>query len=166
MKQKINKSKFYDPKDFQLKNYTHPDLFGEMVGYQVKKLDKKRGRAEAALRILDKHLSPAARVHGGVISAFFDFSFGAAVFTTLGSHDFCSTVELKVNYLRPLNLGDLLRCKTQVIYRGKRLAVCEGFIYRNRDPKPVAIATATFNIVSADQKGARGIPRTDNARSK
>jgi uncharacterized protein (TIGR00369 family) len=139
----------YDPAVLKLDNYTHPDKFGEMVGYRMDKLDRKRFRAEAVLEIREDHLSPAARVHGGVISAFFDFTFGAAAFTTLAAKDFCSTVELKVNYLKPLNLGDFLRCKTQVVYRGKRLCVLQGFLYRNKETQPVSMATATFNIVSA-----------------
>lgn len=138
-----------------------------MLGYRVSKLDRKNFKAESVLKIREKHLSPAARVHGGVVSAFFDNTFGAAVFTTLGRTDLCSTVELKVNYLRPLHLGDELQCKCEIIYRGKRLCVAHGFIYRNKEKAPVAMATATFNIISAEsQKGASGIPRTAKARSK
>ena len=152
---------------FKLENYTHPDKFGEMLGYRISRLDRKKFRAEALLEIREKHLSPAARVHGGVVSAFFDNTFGAAVFTSLGPRDFCSTVELKVNYLKPLHLGDILRCKTEIVYRGRRLCVCQGFIYRNKEKQPVAMATATFNIIGIDsQKGASGIPRTAKARSK
>jgi uncharacterized protein (TIGR00369 family) len=139
----------YNPRVLKLRNYMFPDKFGEMVGYRIDKLDRKKFKAEAVLKIREDHLSPAQRVHGGVISAFFDFSFGAAVFTTLGERDLCSTIELKVNYLRPLNLGDFLRCKTEIVYRGKRLCVLQGFVYRNDEKQPVALATATFNIITA-----------------
>lgn len=137
-----------NPTGIPLENYNHPDKFGEMVGYRIGKLDRKNHRAETLLKIRKDHLSPALRVHGGVISAFFDFSFGAAAFTTLGPKDFCSTVELKVNYLRLLYLGDSLKCKTEVIFRGKKLCVLHGFIYRNKEHAPVAMATATFNIIT------------------
>jgi uncharacterized protein (TIGR00369 family) len=142
------KNKLMNPAGLALEHYMNPDKFGEMVGYRVDKLDRKKFRAELVLKIREDHLSPAMRVHGGVISAFFDFGFGAAVFTTLGPKDFCSTVELKVNYLRPLHLGDFLRCKTEVVFRGKRLCVLQGFLYRNKEKEPVSMATATFNIVS------------------
>jgi uncharacterized protein (TIGR00369 family) len=170
MAKKTSKKTPYNPKVLNLENYTHPDKFGEMLGYRFKELDRKNFKAIALLEITEKHLSPAARVHGGVISALFDNTFGACVFTTLGKHDFCSTVELKVNYLKPLNLGDVLRCECQVIHRGKRLCVSQGFLYRNDEKAPVAMATSTFNIVSPPQSGAQngeaGIPRTDKARSK
>ena len=144
----MKKKRTYDPKMVNLENYTYPDKFGEALGYEVRKMDRKKFTAETVLKIRVDHLSPAKRVHGGVISAFFDISCGAAVFTTMQPRDFCSTVELKVNYLRPLDLGDLLCAKTAVVFRGKHLCVVHGYIYRNREKEPVAMATATFNVVS------------------
>ena len=133
-----------------LENYSHPDHFGKWLGYRIKKFDRKRFVAVTELRIRPDHLSPSGRVHGGVISSFFDYSCGAAVFASLKPRDYTSTVEIKVNYLRPLEQGDLLRCETRVVFRGKRLAVVHGFIYRGREREPVAMTTATFNVVSAE----------------
>jgi uncharacterized protein (TIGR00369 family) len=129
-----------------LKNYRHSDEFGKWLGYRIRRI--RKGVVESELKIRKDHLSPAGRVHGGVISAYFDWAFGAAVFNTLEEEDFCSTVEIKVNYLRPVDLGDSLRATTRVIFRGKRLCVLHGFIHRNRDREPAAMATATFNIVN------------------
>ena len=81
-----------------------------------------------------------------MISGFFDFACGAAAFTTLSSQDICSTIELKVNYLLPMELGDELRAKTQVVFRGNKLCVVHGFIYNKQEK--AAMATATFNIVN------------------
>lgn len=135
-------------KGFGLENYRHSDEFGKMLGYKVIKMDRRGFSARVALRIKKNHLSPAGRVHGGVISAFFDFACGAAVFSTLGSKDFCSTVELKVNYFKPLDLGDQLMASAHVVFRGKKLCVVHSFIHRKGEKKPVAMATATFNVVS------------------
>lgn len=133
---------------FKLLNYQHPDLFGDWLGYVITRIDREKFVAEGTLEIRKDHLSPAGRVHGGVISAFFDFACGAAVFSTLKPKDFSSTVELKVNYFCPIELGDELKVITRVIFRGKRLCVIHGFMYRNGHKKPVAMATATFNVVS------------------
>jgi acyl-CoA thioesterase len=134
-------------------NYRHPDQFGEWLGYRVLRINREKHVAETALEIREDHLSPAGRVHGGVISAFFDYSCGAAVFSTLGESDFCSTVELKVNYFKPIYVGDELTALVRVIFRGKRLCVVHGYIYRNGEKAPVSMATATFNVVQAkDEK--------------
>lgn len=161
-----------------LMNYQYPDKFGEMLGYRVTVADKMNFRAETVLTVREDHLSPAKRLHGGVVSAFFDYSMGAAVFTTLEPMDFCSTVELKVNYLKPILLGDHLTSKTEVMFRGKRLCVVRGLIFKKGEEQPVAMASGTFNIISGEeaarraqkaanaQKGAGGSPRTIKARSK
>lgn len=131
-----------------LKNYQLPDKYGAWLGYRVVKLDRKRQEAQLALDLRDDHLSPAGRIHGGVISGFFDYACGAAVFLTMDPHDFCSTVELKVNYFQPLNSGDRLICRSRVVFRGKRLSVVHALLYRKGQKNPVAMATSTLNIVS------------------
>lgn len=139
-------------KSSRLKNYRHQDKFGDWLGYKINSIDRKKMEADVALELRDDHLSPAGRVHGGVVSAFFDFACGAAVFGTMSPNDFCSTVELKVNYFRPLYSGDKLRARAKVIFRGKRLCVIHAHLYRGREKQSVAMATATFNIVSGDSK--------------
>src|SRR6478672_2151720 len=118
-------------KPFDLELFRYPDKFGDWLGYQLINLDREAQTAKVELLIREDHLSPAQRVHGGVISAFFDFACGAAVFSTLGENDFCSTVELKVNYFYPINLHDKLVAKTQVEFRGKKLCVVHGRLFRN-----------------------------------
>lgn len=133
---------------FGLENYSYPDLFGNWLGYKVISTDRKKFIAKTQLKLRDEHLSPAGKIHGGVVSAFVDFSCGAAVFTTLGKKDFCSTVELKVNYFKPLLSGDHLVAKSQVVFRGKRLSVVHCMVTRSQDRLLVAMATATFNVVT------------------
>jgi uncharacterized protein (TIGR00369 family) len=134
--------------EVKLENYRYPDQFGKLLGYHVVHIDREVFEATAELKIREDHLSPSRRVHGGVISAFIDFTCGAAVFSTLGARDFCSTVELKVNYLLPLELGDFLIAKASVVYRGKRLCVLQAFIYKQGEKQAAAMASATFNVVT------------------
>jgi acyl-CoA thioesterase len=135
--------------DHGLKNYQNPDRFGEWLGYHVTHLRRGvKAKAEVTLAIRKDHLSPAMRVHGGVASALFDIACGAAVFATMKPTDYCSTVELKVNYFRPIELGDLLTAKTEVMFRGKRLCGVRGLLFRNDEQDPVGMCAATFNVVS------------------
>lgn len=125
------------------------DRFGSWLGYEIGSFDPDSRVLEATLVIREDHLSPSGRVHGGVISAFLDTACGAAVFSTVRPDQFCSTVELKVNYFRPLNLGDVLRARAEVVFRGRRLAVVHALLYRNEGREAVAMATGTFNVVTA-----------------
>jgi acyl-CoA thioesterase len=141
-----NRTKHSHP--VNLKNYALPDKYGEWLGYKVLAIDPAGKEAETELLLREDHLSPAGRVHGGVISGFFDIACGAAVFATMDEEDFCSTVELKVNYFKPLNVGDRLLCRSRAVFRGKKLCVAHALLYRDGEVDPVAMATATFNIVS------------------
>jgi uncharacterized protein (TIGR00369 family) len=130
------------------KNYDAPDFFGKFLGYEVVSADFEKNETTTAVSLSEKHLSSAGRVHGGVVSAFMDFALAASVFTTLGEEDFTSTVELKVNYLRPVSEGDRLIAETDVVFRGKKLCVTKGIARRESDGKEVAMATGTYNVVS------------------
>lgn len=138
-------SKGDSPKDFV--NYPGQDRYGKWLGYKIAKIDRKTLTVTTSLVLRGDHLSPSGRVHGGVMAGFFDYSCGAATFMTMQPQDFCSTVELKVNYFRPLDAGNRLRAETKVMFRGKRLCVLHSLLYRDGEKKPVGMATATFNIV-------------------
>jgi acyl-coenzyme A thioesterase 13 len=131
-----------------LENYRYPDLFGKWMGYRLRRADRKKLICEFGLKIGRQHLSPSGRVHGGAISGLFDIACGGAAFLTLEKHDFVSTVEIKVNYLRPLLFGDEVVARTSVVFRGKRLCVVQGFLYKKGERAPAAMATATLNVVS------------------
>lgn len=133
--------------DMGLRNYKLPDKYGAWLGYRVVSFDRDKHEAQLALDLRDDHLSPAGKIHGGVVSGFFDFACGAAVFSTMDPEDYCSTIELKVNYFFPLDAGDRLICHAKVLFRGKRLCTVQALLYRNQKAEPVAAAMATFNIV-------------------
>ncbi|MBL4578771.1 MAG: PaaI family thioesterase [Flavobacteriales bacterium] len=136
-------------KEFNMKHFQHPDKFGEWMGYRIEDFDTEKKVAITGLTVREDHLSPSGRVHGGVISGFFDYACGAAVFTTMGEGDFCATVELKVNYLKPIMLGDEIKGKTEVVFEGRKICVVHGFLFVNGAEKPAAMVTGTFTMVRA-----------------
>ncbi|HHQ47922.1 MAG TPA: PaaI family thioesterase [Acidobacteria bacterium] len=85
-------------------------------------------------------------LHGGVISALLDTCGGAAVWTRIGEHDRVSTVDLRVDYLRPGRPEDLLG-RARVIRAGNRVAVTELRAYQPGAPdEPIAVGTGVYNI--------------------
>lgn len=123
--------------------FTHPDNFGAVLGYDIETYAE--GSARTSLQIEEKHLSPAGVTHGGVISAFVDFSMGAAVFTKLASGERTSTIEFKINYLSPVKLGEKIFCDAKVKFKGRSHAVIECHVFRE-EGKDVAFAVGTYNI--------------------
>ena len=85
-------------------------------------------------------------LHGGVISALLDTCGGAAVWTRIGEHDRVSTVDLRVDYLRPGRPEDLLG-RARIIRAGNRVAVTELRAYQPYAPEePIAVGTGVYNI--------------------
>ena len=125
------------------KVFSHPDNFGKVLGYELESFDDTSVRT--SLVIEDRHLSPAGVTHGGVISAFVDFSMGAALFTQLQKGERTSTIEFKINYLSPVKLGEKIYCDAKVKFKGKSHAVLECHVFRE-EGKDVAFAVGTYNI--------------------
>jgi uncharacterized protein (TIGR00369 family) len=85
-------------------------------------------------------------LHGGVLSALADTAGGLAVFAALGdpSRGRASTVDLRVDYLRPARLEDLA-CHAELVRMGNRVAVVRMTI-RQGDHVP-ADARGVYNVV-------------------
>nr|WP_261567448.1 PaaI family thioesterase [Frankia gtarii] len=92
--------------------------------------------------------SPAAAnamftVHGGVIATLMDTAMGSAVYTTLPAGMFYTTLELKVNFVRSVNLDAAsLECIGRTVHVGRRTATAEAQV-TNADGKLVAHGSCT-----------------------
>jgi uncharacterized protein (TIGR00369 family) len=104
------------------------------------------GRIVFAMRPSPDHLNPLQTVHGGVLTTLLDSAMGCAVHTTLPADELYTTVELKVNFLRPvLPEGDALRCEGRVLHRGATIALAEAQLF-TAGGKLAAHATSTCLI--------------------
>lgn len=108
------------------------------------------GQAEYRMVIQDAHLSSPGTAHGGVLAGLLDAVLGAAALTlAFTAGELVSTIEFKINYLRPVHLGDELRAVAKVEHTGKSIIVVSGTIYRVADTSGEAPAVAqglgTFN---------------------
>ena len=85
-------------------------------------------------------------LHGGVISALLDTCGGAAVWSQLGKGDRVSTVDLRVDYLRPGRPETLIGVG-RVIRLGNRVGVAElRAFHPGRVDEPVAVGTGVYNV--------------------
>jgi uncharacterized protein (TIGR00369 family) len=93
-----------------------------------------------------KHYNPMGTVHGGWFCTLLDSAVGCAVHTTLPAGKAYTTLEIKVNILRPLtDAVPLVRAEGKVIHAGKQVATAEGRIV-GPDGKVYAHATTTCLI--------------------
>ena len=93
-----------------------------------------------------RHYNPLGTVHGGWYCTLLDSAVGCAVHTTLPAGKGYTTLEIKVNMLRPLtDAVPLVRAEGKVIHTGRQVATAEGRIV-GPDGKVYAHATTTCLI--------------------
>ena len=93
------------------------------------------------------HYNPIGMVHGGLVCTLLDTVTGCAAHTTLAAGVGYTSIEIKVNYLRPV-LADTgqLTATGLVIKGGKRVIFAEGNV-KTSTGELVATASSTLLVV-------------------
>ncbi len=87
------------------------------------------------------------RVHGGLVAALADAAMGIAFSRTLSDGQDFSTIEMKVNFIRPIKEGRI-EAVAKVVERGLRIGFVECQIF-GPNGKRIATATSTCTVVSS-----------------
>jgi uncharacterized protein (TIGR00369 family) len=115
-----------------------------LLSMEIKDLDW--GTCVLEMELEEKHLQPFGYVHGGAIASLIDASAFWAVFPQVQDGMGLTTVEIKVNYLAPVQKGKLV-AKGRCIKIGRTLALGEASI-SGSEGNLLAHGTATMMIVS------------------
>ena len=105
--------------------------------------EAKSGHSKCTLTVADYHRNSNGVVHGGVLFTLADTGMGAALYPTLDVIEICATIEIKINYFKPVASGDIV-CTSEIINRGKMVANLEACVYA--DEVLVAKANGSFFI--------------------
>ncbi len=88
--------------------------------------------------------NPIGVVHGGFAMTILDSAMSCAVQTTLAAGEAYTTLEAKVNFVRPITLETgPVRCEGTVVHRGAKVATAEGRLFAERTGKLLAHGTTT-----------------------
>jgi uncharacterized protein (TIGR00369 family) len=91
------------------------------------------------------HYNPVGTVHGGLVCTLLDSALGCATHTTLSAGMGYTSIEIKVNYLRPVSAGNgALTCKGRVTKPGRRVTFAEGEVL---DGEVRVVATASGSLL-------------------
>lgn len=127
--------------------------FNRYLGLRVEVL--RRERCVLRLPWRDDFLGDPFRpsVHGGVISMLADTAGGTACFAWLADPSVrLSTVDLRVDYLRPMAGADIV-CVARVVRMGNRVGVARAELFAGAVPlpdeegEPIASAQAVYNVI-------------------
>jgi uncharacterized protein (TIGR00369 family) len=107
------------------------------------------GRVIMIGRPSQRFLNPMGYVQGGWAAAILDAAMAHAVHTMLAAGNNYTTLEMKLNYVRPVLPGSVVRCEGKVVHMGRRTATSEGRLF-DEHGKLLAHASETCIILPAE----------------
>jgi uncharacterized protein (TIGR00369 family) len=93
-----------------------------LVGFEAK--DIADGRAIVVLTAGPQHANPMGTLHGGILCDIADAAMGLAFASTLAADESFTTVELKINFFRPVWQAEL-KAEGIVLQRGRTVGYVE-----------------------------------------
>ena len=111
----------------------------QLVGFRV--VSAEGGQAMAELEAGPQHSNPMGTLHGGVLCDIADAAMGMALGSLLGEGETFTTLELKINFLRPFWNGRL-RAVGRVVRPGRTISLVECDVLDDQE-RLVARASST-----------------------
>jgi len=97
---------------------------GDTLGFRL--THAERGRVTLAGQPDRRAYNLIGTVHGGWAASILDTALALSVLTTLEADQTFTTVDIRINYLRPITVETgLLKAEGRVLQAGRRLAYCE-----------------------------------------
>jgi uncharacterized protein (TIGR00369 family) len=93
-----------------------------LIGFEAKEIGD--GRAVVTLAAGQRHANPMGTLHGGVLCDIADAAMGMAFASTLAPDETFTTIELKINFFRPVWEAQL-RAEGKVVRRGGTVGYVE-----------------------------------------
>lgn len=115
----------------------------QLLGMRAVAFDE--GSAVLELEADGRHANPMGTLHGGVLCDLADLAMGVACYSALEAKESFTTLELKINYLKPVWKGRLI-ARAQVKKSGRSTVFLECAISDEKGSL-VAFATSTCMIL-------------------
>ncbi|MEM1273099.1 MAG: PaaI family thioesterase [Pseudomonadota bacterium] len=101
------------------------------------------------------HCNPMGGVHGGWYGTLLDSAMGCAVMTCVPKGMVYTTLEYKVNIVRPIRVGTDIVAEAKVSHAGRSTGVAEGTIRGASDGQLYATGSTTCIIMTLDKPDQR-----------
>jgi len=122
----------------------------ELVGFEL--VEVSEGRSVVTLETGPQHTNPMGTTHGGILCDIADSAMGIAFHSTLSPGESFTTVELKINFFRPVWKAQL-KAEGKVVRRGKTVGYVECEV-SDENGRAIAKASSTCLVLrGVDAKG-------------
>jgi uncharacterized protein (TIGR00369 family) len=128
-----------------------PPPVASLIGFTLTEVEP--GRAVVALEADRRHANPMGTVHGGILCDIADAAMGIAYAATLDEGETFTTLELKINFLKPVWTGRLT-ATGRVVKAGHTVGLVECDVHDDKD-RLVARASSTCMTLRGAQAEGR-----------
>jgi len=128
-----------------------PPPIADLIGFRLVSMGS--GKAVIEFEAGEKHANPMGTLHGGVLCDISDAAMGMAYASRLKEGESFTTLELKINFLKPIWRARL-RAEASVVNGGKTvgLVMCDVF---DEQERLIARASCTCMTLRAEQAEGR-----------
>jgi uncharacterized protein (TIGR00369 family) len=123
----------------------------KLIGFTLDEIEG--GRTVGHLEAGPQHANPMDGLHGGILCDLTDAAMGTAFASTLKPEERFTTIELKINFLRPVRTGRL-RAEAKVLKRGRTIGYIECEVTDERE-RLVAKASSTCMVLGGAHSAGR-----------
>jgi uncharacterized protein (TIGR00369 family) len=127
-----------------------PPPVAELLG--IDRVSFGDGKCTMKLEAGEQHANPMGTLHGGILCDVADAAMGMAFVSTCEDGESFTTLELKINFVRPFWTGTLL-AHGWVVSRGKTVGLTECDVV---DANDRLIARATSTVMALRGEAAQG----------
>lgn len=126
-----------------------PSEAGNWLAFTLDHIE--RGTATISLSVRPEMTNPYKHIHGGMMALLIDESIGWAVLSLESELNYTS-LNLNVDFLYAIKMGERLRAKSTVIRAGKKIINVECLVYDMQDR---LLAKASSNLINTGMQRTR-----------
>jgi len=123
----------------------------ELVGFRPTSVEA--GKAVFELQAGPQHRNPMGTLHGGILCDVADAAMGVAYASTLADGESFTTLELKINFLRPFRDGKII-ATARVVKAGRTIGLAECDV-TDADGRLIARAMSTCMTLRGESSEGR-----------
>jgi uncharacterized protein (TIGR00369 family) len=128
-----------------------PPPVATLIGFDINTIEP--GRVVMEMAAGPQHANPMGTVHGGILCDLADAAMGMAYASTLDEGETFTTLELKINFLKPVWSGRLM-ATGRIVKGGHTVGLVECDIHDDKD-RLVARASSTCMTLRGEQAEGR-----------
>ncbi len=144
-----------DPDFFDLVRQYAPSVinnvpYAQKLGFELIDLEPGRASARATYRPETIGDPDTGVIHGGVVTALLDNISGVAVIASLKELKSTSTLDLRIDYMRPSEVGKDIIAEAECYHMTRNVAFTRAIAFNDDRDRVIATASGSFALNHID----------------